>query len=371
MNFICSITHTLIEKSDPVRIFFIESHNDPVFPFMNYCQATSTGNFKPLGCAFKAKFEDNDHDEYFSFSLDDKESPLVEGLLEYINNNQLRKKEAKEHNLLGHNSEDISWGHIDTLQELFHRCRDQSVYFKNEYKGVFPFVSVMVMHEAAYKMILKHGDINGALERYNKEIKKDCYTQKKERVNAFIKSNLEEVEELRGKMHKANLEENVIITEEIFNQNIKELEELKNSYDPETLQIYEKAKQEFFEEIGTEKNMLIYKERFVDDDYIQWFMEDVYKDSFRLSNINEEALKAAAYNRNSENHVISDQIEKIASSKNWTKKNWLPLLEAYLVEFFLTYNGYEFLPSRRHYLYQHLENKEFFKELTELKVYKS
>lgn len=371
MNFICSITHTLIKKSNPVRIFFIESHNDPVFPFMNYCQASSTGNFQPLGCAFKAKFEDNDHDEYFSFSLDNKESPLVEGLLEYINKEQLSKKEAKSFGLLSHNSENLPWGHIDTLEELFHRCRDQSVYFKNEYKGVFPFVSVMVMHESAYQMILKHSNIENTLIRYKKELKKDYYIQQKASQKLFLEKRLLEVESLRGKMHKANLKETIVITEEIFNENIKEMEEQKDSYDEKTLKEYERVKQSFFEEIGTEKSMLIYKERYVDDAYIKWYIDDCYADITLMNDLENKALQAAAQNRNSENHIISDQIKKAVFKKKWSKNNWKPLLEAYLVEFFMTHNGYEFSPSRRHYLYQDLANKDFFKELAELKVYKS
>lgn len=370
MNFICSITHTLIKKSDPVRIFFLESHKDPVFPFMNYNQATSTGHFMPMGCAFKAKFADNAHNEYFTFSLDGKDSPLVKGLLDYVNKKLLSKEDAEKDELLSHNSRDLIWGKIDTLEELFHRCRDQSVYFEKDHKGETPFVTVMVMHESAYQLMLKHGDIENAVARYQKAAQSEDFMKKKQFEKKFLKARREEIEACRGKTHNAMKEETVIVDEAIFEECLERIKHFKESDNPKMRAAYDKSVEELREEIGTEKTMNLFRDRFVDEAYIDWYMEDTLKDIIRMGDYENQALKEAGYSANTHNFVASKQTDCIRLSKQWKKENWLPILEAYLLEFFMTHNGYEFLPSRRQYPYRGIANKAFFKEMTELKVYK-
>ena len=153
MYFICSITHTLIRKKDRVRIIFIESHNEPSFPFMNYNQPTSTGNFTPMGCAYQAEFADDDHNEYFTFDDDKNESILANTLIDRINKRVVTKSEATSNNLLTHNSKNSSWGEVTSLEDLFRRCNSQSVYLNDRHSKNFPFISVMVMHESAYQLI--------------------------------------------------------------------------------------------------------------------------------------------------------------------------------------------------------------------------
>lgn len=99
-------------------------------------------------------------------------------------------------------------------------------------------------------------------------------------------------------------------------------------------------------------------------------MASIRKD-MTMNNDDEKALKRSAYCANSENFTASLQIEQLKINDFWDKAQWMPILEIYVMEFFLTYNGYDFSPSRRNYQYQHLENKEFFKDLVQLPVYKS
>lgn len=369
MHFICSITHTLIKKNDTVRIFFIESHNNPSFPFMNYHAPTSTTNFKPLGCAFKAKMVHSDHNEYFTFNMDGKESPAVDCLLNYINKKMMSKSEAKEANLLSHHSKNITWGYIDSLEELFVRCNTQSVYLKNnrEYK---PFVTAMIMHESAYKTILKHSDMEHSLDLYKKKTKEEDYIQNKEWIENFIQKEREMIEGLKGQTHEGFMEETLMYDQATFEHMMKEIAHFKDHENQKYRDSYLKIKEEESKKIGTEQTVNIRRERLVDDEYIEFFMKDTIEHMYKINEREATAFKEATYNFNSDNYLATLQISNLFIHDKFKKSEWLPIFESYLIEIFLTYNGYEFLPSRRHYQYQQIKNKAFFKELTELKVYR-
>lgn len=370
MNFICSITHTLIKKNDNVRVFFLESHNDPVFPFMNYNQPEAIGHFKPLGVAFKAKFEDNDHNEYFTFDLDKKNSPIVSTLLDYINEKLLTKEDAVKNNLISHNSKEINWNKIDSLEELYNRSRDQSVYLSKTYKDVFPFISVMVMHESAYQLMIKHADFENALKKLKKLQLKNDFIEHQEFIKNILNKQKKELEELRGKKHKAMKLETVIVDEEIVKECLKRIEKFKKSNDPKMVEAYNKAKKELYSEIGTEKEIRLFRERFVDQEYIDVFLTDLFKDLVGINNKENEILKEAGNSVNSQNYILSKQVESLQISNQWMESNRNYILKTYLIEFFMYQAGLEFIPSRRHYQYRTIKNKDFFQELTQLKIYK-
>lgn len=369
MHFICSITHTLIKKNDNVRVFFIQSHNNPSFPFMNYHAPTSTTNFVPLGCAFKAKMAHTEHNEYFEFAMDQKKSPVVDALLTYINEDIISKSEAKELDLLSHHSRDIAWGKIKSLQDLFIRCNTQSVYFKKNHNDVNPFVTAMVMHESAYKTIIKHSDLDNALKIYDKKTKEDAYIENKNWIDTFIQKEREMIESLKGKTHKHILKETLMYDESIFDILMDDISHYKNHSDVKYRNIYKELEEEERKKIGTKQTINIRRERLVDDQYIQLFMDDTIQHIQSIHEREAKAFKESTHNYNSENFVATLQISNLLINEQFKKSQWLPIFESYLIEVFLTDNGYEFLPSRRHYEYQQIKNKAFFKDLTELNIY--
>lgn len=368
MNYVCAISNTLIKKSDRVRVFFIRTREFIGFPFMNQNSPTSTGNFVPLGVAFEAKFIDDEHNETFEFKADKKKPKTRSVLLDYIEKNKINKSVAKENNLLSHWSKNKDWGKITSLESLFEDCIRSAVILEKNKKGEYPFVSVMVVHESVYQLVMENFNISKSLLRYENEMKKENVKNQKAFYNKFMKKEREELTAKMGKMDERNKTEEVIVDDEIIAIILKELDFYEDRVkDQETIDFLEEEKKKILSSKGQLKTLNLTRERIVDQAYI----EEEINDFKRLSLGREEdtAFKKAATNANSDNYLASEQVNAVICDR-WLKPHWIGILEVYIMETFLTYNGYEFKPSRRHYPYQDIRNKEFLKSMSDLKVCK-
>jgi len=367
MNFICAISKTLIKKSQNVRVFFIESKMDNLYPFMNSMSASVSDNFSPLGVAFKAKLVDNEYDESFSFNLDSKDSSLKDVFLNYINEKTISKEDAEKQGLLNHWSKDIEWNEMKSLDEVFNRVVKSALYFEKNHADKNNFVTAMIVHEKVYNLMLKHGNIKEVISSFKKGLKSSDFLEYQSKINSSFQRILKDLESHLGNYHMAIEKETVIVDEEIIKVKLEEFSHLKGSKNLENQQIYKALEKECRAMLGETHKLSLKKERFVDEEYVQKHYID-FKIDFSGSKENELA-KESSNCINSVNFLNETQMKRVCAV-DFKKENWSQILESYLIELMMEIGGLEYLPSRRQFLNNEIINKDFIKEMSDLALYK-
>ena len=359
MNFICAISKKIIKKNNNVRVFFIKSKLKSMFPFMNSLTPESTGNFVPLGVAFKAKLIETERDEILDFTLDGKKSDLKDVFISHINKNAISKEAAKEKDLLNYKSEDIEWDNMDTLNNVFNRVLNSALYLKDG-----EFVTAMIVQESVYKLMLSQGNLERAIEHFKNKLNSEEFLEIKAKEKEAVKRHCDSIKSELGTYQTIVEEETVLVTEEIVQMQMKNIEYYKNSEKKENREIYKSLEDESRQDIGKIKKLNLSRKRYMDEELIN--RECRERKLHLMGYYENKYLQDSAYCANSDNFLNKEQMTQVVVL-SFKKSNWLPILESYVVETMMKNSGLEYLPSRRQYLNTTIENKDFFQAILNLK----
>lgn len=363
MNIICGLSKSLITKNNRVRVIFLKSQINGCEPFMNYMAPVVSQNFVPMGIAFKGKFIENEYREDIVFDIDkEKESMVLDVFLKEVNEMALSYVEIEEKNLHNHWSTDASYGEMNSVEDVWGRVNNSSLYIKSSSKKQNNFITAMVVLESAYQVMLNNCELDNLNKRVEAALSDSEYLKHKD----FIQKSNEDIvathKEKLGETIPVKTQVEILITKERAE---KDIQHCIDKFKMKDVDEINELREKICKDIGKIAVRFDMIDTIINEDFINKISIE-FKELFsgeREINL----IKKATYCPNSDNFILGLQISKIAAFTNFDKSDWAEFVEAYAIEDLMRWAGLEFLPSRRMYLGESIENKQLFKDLSELK----